>query len=116
MKNNIKPEEVVQKQLDYYNNHNLEGFCFTYSDEIEVINLIDNTIIFKGKKALEDRYRERFTNPDLFAELTNRMVIGNKVIDYEEVSGIKEGEIVKAVAIYEIQENLIRRVWFLYED
>ncbi len=51
-------EKLVQKQLDYYNENNLEAFVSTYHEDIEIINLEDNTLILKGIEALTEKYRE----------------------------------------------------------
>lgn len=110
-----KAEEIVQKQLDFYNAHDLEGFISTYSDDVKIYNLIDNTIIMEGKELLKENYKERFDVLKVHAELVNRIVIGDKVIDHEHVSGLTKNDIVKAVAIYEIEDCLIKRVWFVYE-
>lgn len=108
-------ETIVQKQLDYYNSADLENFVSTYHDAIEIFRLEDESIILSGKDALRDKYRERFEVQKVHAKLANRIVLGDKVIDHELVSGIVEGEIVKAVAIYKVEKGLIRKVWFLYE-
>ncbi|WP_432663862.1 hypothetical protein R9X47_25080 [Wukongibacter baidiensis] len=111
----MKPEDLVQKQLEYYNSHDIEGFVSTYSSEIEIINLEDNSIMLKGHDELKKKYTERFDIYKVHADVENRIVIGNKVIDHEFVTGLKENEIVKAVAIYEIERDLISRVWFVFE-
>ncbi|CAH2211774.1 nuclear transport factor 2 family protein [Tepidibacter aestuarii] len=111
----MNPQEIVQMQLDFYNKHNLEGFMSTYHDDITVYNLIDNSVILEGKELLREKYYERFEILKVHAELVNRMVIGNKVIDHEYVTELNVDEIVKAVAIYEIEDSLIKRVWFLFE-
>ena len=111
----MNPEEIVQKQLDFYNNHDLEGFVSTYHDEIEIYNLIDNSIMMKSKEQLMKSYRERFEVLKVHADIQNRIVIGNKVIDHEYVTGLEKDTIKKAVAIYEIENNLIKRVWFVFE-
>jgi len=108
-------EKIIQKQLDYYNANDLEGFISTYHEDIEIRHFEDNTLILSGKNALEIKYRERFEVHRVHAEIVNRMIIGNKVIDYEHVSGIKKDEIVKVIAVYKVEENLIKTVWFLYE-
>jgi len=109
------PEEVVQQQLDFYNNHDLDGFISTYHEEIKIYNLIDNSIILEGKDALEEKYGERLQILKVHADIQNRMVIGNKVIDHEYVTSINTDTIVKAVAIYEVEDNLIKKVWFVFE-
>ena len=108
-------EKIVQKQLDFYNANDLEGFASTYRDDVELLSLEDNSVILKGKEALREKYRMRFEVQKVHATLVNRMVLGNKVIDQESVSGIKENEQVKAIAIYEVVDGLIQRVWFLHE-
>lgn len=109
-------EKIVQAQLDHYNAHDLKGFLSTYHEDIEVINLVDDSLMISGLEALEVQYRKRFDVQKVHAELVNRMIIGDKVIDHEHVTGIKAGEIVKAVAIYKVEEGLIRKVWFLFEE
>ena len=49
------------------------------------------------------------------ADIENRIVIGNKVIDHEYVTNIKTDMIVKVVAIYEVEDSFIKKVWFVYE-
>jgi len=87
----------------------------TYSPEIEIINLEDNSIMLKGHNELRKKYTERFEVCKVHADIKNRIVIGNKVIDHEYVTGLKKNEAVKAVAIYEVENDLIIRVWFLFE-
>jgi hypothetical protein len=47
-------EKVVQKQIEYYNNQDIEGFESTYADDITVYTFPDNTITLSGKQALEE--------------------------------------------------------------
>lgn len=42
------------------------------------------------------------------------MVVGNKVVDHERITGIRESE-VEGIALYEVCDRLIRNVW-LYSD
>ena len=56
----FKAEEIVQKQLEFYNANNLEGLNSLYSESIKIYNFLDNTIIMEGKEALRINYRERF--------------------------------------------------------
>lgn len=111
----MNPEEIVQKQLDFYNDHDLEGFVSTYYGEIEIYNLMDNSIMIRGKEQLKSSYRERFEVLNVHADIQNRIVIGNKVIDHEYVRGLEKDARKKAVAIYEIENSLIKRVWFVFE-
>lgn len=107
-------EEVVEKQLAFYNAHDLKGFCSTYTDTIEIYDLPAGTLRFKGNEALKARYALNFeTKPH--ARIATRIVEGNKVIDHEYY--IRDGMLEEAsvVAIYEVNPEVgkISRVWFL---
>lgn len=110
---NADPADVVQRQLEAYNARDLERFAATYADSIEIFRLPATQPAISGKEQLREVYRARFGSPGLHAEILARMVLGNKVIDHERVVGIREHP-VEAVAAYEVEAGLIRRVWFLY--
>lgn len=107
-------KNIAQKQLDFYNLHDIDGFMSCYDEAVKVYNLIDNSLMLDGHQQFRQRYMGKFDNPKLHAKLVNRMEVGNKVIDHEHVSGISE-KLVEVVAIYEIEASLIKRVWFLYK-
>ncbi len=85
----------------------------TYSDAIRIYRLPATEPAIVGKAQLAETYRKRFTSPNLHADIVNRIVLGNKVIDHERVVGIKEAPI-EAVAVYEVVSGLIETVWFFY--
>lgn len=108
----MTPVEVVQQQLNAYNAHDLPGFMATYSEEIQVFHPPALQPTMSGKAALAAFYAsQRFNLVDLHAEIVNRIVLGNKVIDHERVSGIQPTP-VEVVAVYEVSEGLIQKVWF----
>ncbi len=105
------PEEVVQRQLNAYNARDIDAFLATYSDSVEVCNF-PNQLSMKGKEEMRVTYTGLFERaPNLHAEIKNRIVIGNKVIDEECV---RAGErFFSAVAIYEVADGKIIRVTFV---
>jgi hypothetical protein len=107
------PEEIVQEQLEYYNNHDIEGFISTYSPNIKIYNMPSNTPILEGHEEMRERYTKRFASPDLKATIKNRMINGNFVVDFESVTGIEKDSISEVIAIYEVYDGLIQNVWFL---
>jgi hypothetical protein len=107
-------EIVVQQQIEFYNRQDIEGFASTYSDDITVYTFPDNTITLSGKQALIERYTETFKK-EMFAEIKNRSIVGNKVIDWEIATNGITGESASLVAIYEVNDNLISKVWFIRE-
>jgi hypothetical protein len=105
--------DIVQEQLEAYNARDLERFAATYSDGIRIYRLPATDPAIVGKAQLAETYRKRFSSPNLHADIVNRIVLGNKVIDHERVVGIKEVPI-EAVAVYEVVSGLIETVWFFY--
>lgn len=105
-------EAAVQRQLDAYNDHDLEQFVAEYTDDVRVFRPPATEPVLTGKQAFADHYaRNRFNVPGLHAELVNRMVSRHIVVDQERITGLPGGELA-AVAVYEVVEGRIRTVWF----
>lgn len=104
---------LAQEQLEAYNNRDIEAFLIPYAEDVKVFNFPDK-FQYQGKDAMRTRYAGMFQNtPDLHCKLVNRMVMGNTVIDQEEVQ-IKKGEPpIHAIAIYKIRGNKIAEVYFI---
>ena len=101
----------VQRQLDAYNDHHLERFLAEYADDVKVFRPPDAEPVVTGKAAMGAHYaKNRFNIPALHAELVNRIVSGNKVVDHEKITGV-EG-LSSAIAVYEVVGGKIRTVWF----
>jgi len=107
-----EPVVVVQRQLNTYNNQDLDGFVATFAEDAEVfINLGDSVSGMSGRDEIRKRYGAMFeANPDNQSILTGRLVQGNFVFDHEYIIG--RDEPLTIVAIYEVEEGLIQRCWF----
>ena len=104
------PEAIVQRQLNAYNARNYKAFIDTYSDDVELYNY-PNQLIGKGMDALK-RYESFFANtPNLYCEIKKRIVLGNKVIDHENVRA--GNNTLNAVAVYEVKNGKISKVTFI---
>ena len=109
-----KAELLAQKQLEAYNNQDLEGFLSLYSDNVLIMEFPSNRVMTNGIDEMRVRYRKLFNeHPNNHAELLARIVHGNKVVDHELVTGRVNSDVKRAVAIYEINEEKISKVWFL---
>ncbi len=108
------PVDVVQRQLEAYNRRDLEAFVATYANDVELYRMPATDPAIKGKAQLSEFYAtKRFNESKLHAVLVNRIALGNKVIDQERITGLGDHAI-EAVAVYEVDGDLIRRVWFFY--
>ena len=107
------PEGFAQRQLDAYNARDIERFAVEYTEDVVAYRLPGAEPVLVGKTAFAEHYRKnRFVLPGLHAELVNRMVFGNKVIDHERVLGVESGPM-EVAAIYEVTPVGISKVWFL---
>jgi hypothetical protein len=107
----MSPETVVARQLDAYNARDLPRFLAQYGEDIRTYRPPAIEPLQDGKTAFGRFYAEhRFCHPALHAELLNRMVLGNKVIDHERISGVLPQPFEVAV-VYEVVDGLIRRTW-----
>lgn len=105
------PTALAQRQLNAYNLRNIEAFIEPYDDDVEIY-IYPNTFMYKGKNEMRKRYADMFQNtPNLHCELKGRIVQGNVVIDSERVQ--KNNDIIEATAIYHIENNKIKRVYFI---
>lgn len=109
------PEEIIQQQVIAYNARDLEAFIALHSPTAQLFNLPTGELICEGEAALRERYSKRFESENLRAEIVNRIVHGNRVIDHERITGMQADRVVEAVAIYEIENEQIQRVWFIFE-
>jgi Uncharacterized conserved protein len=93
--------------LDFCINHDINDFVSTYHLDVKQYILLDNSLIMEGHAALNESYGKRFMPSQMNARLMNRMIIGNKVIDHEQVSSI-DCEGTTADYVYEIIDGLIK--------
>ena len=124
----MNAERPVQEQLDAYNARDLARFVACYADDVQLFRPPTADPVLVGKAALSAHYAaNRFNLPKLHAELVNRMVLGNKVVDHERISGVRE-EPFDAVVVFEVRFEvefgvtsevsgaLISKVWFFNAD
>ncbi|WP_333606913.1 nuclear transport factor 2 family protein [Arsukibacterium sp.] len=104
--------DPVQRQLDAYNAKDLAAFIACYHSDIAIYRMPATAPALIGLNALAAFYQtERFTVNALRAEVLQRMVVGNKVIDHERVYGMAEQPYEVAV-VYEVMDGLIINAWF----
>ena len=105
------PEELVQRQLNAYNLRDIEAFLEPYAEDVEIFNF-PGALQMKGKDSMRILYSKLFSQvPNLHCELKVRIIQGNTVIDKERVRF--GDQFVEAVAIYQVENEKIKRVYFV---
>lgn len=113
-------EELAQAQLLAYNAKDLEAFVACYSEDVRVWRLASGAAMpplplqpqLQGRAAFRELYRQGpFAAPQVQAEVTQRIVMGDTVIDHERVHGRGEG-VQQVAVVYRCREGLIAEVYF----
>ena len=112
----MRPEEIVQRQVEAYNARDLDAFVACYTEDVKLYRAHQPEPAIVGRKALAEFYAtQRFNRPKLHAQIVNRMVFGNKVVDHERITGVRDDPF-DAAAVYEVSGGLIQAAWFFTED
>lgn len=109
---NIDALKVVQMQLDAYNQRDLKTFASLFSEDITFVEHSNGKPSISGKAQLLERFGSFFqASPELRSNLAGRLVMGNKVIDHEKITGARgSDDIYELMVVYEIHEGLISKV------
>lgn len=109
----MRPTAIVDAQIEAYNAQNLDAFCACYSDDAVIANL-GGEVTEQGAAALRARYARMFAKfPKNKARIVNRIVLGDRIIDHEDVTRGPGGPRFEAVAIYTVTKGKIARVDFI---
>ena len=111
------PAEVVERQVDAYNRGDVDGFTACYSTDVTVIDQTSGRVLASGTEELGRLYRNVIEkSPDLHCSVAGRLLLDRFVLDREILTGLPDGKELHAVAIYEVVEGRIRRVWMIRES
>jgi hypothetical protein len=107
----VTPEAIVQAQLDAYNARDLERFSALFAADVELYRPPQAEPVVRGLAAVRRFYAdERFSKPGLHAQLLHRAVLGQRVVDHERISGVRD-EPFEMVVVFEVADGLIARMW-----
>lgn len=101
--------EIAEAQLVAYNKGDVEEFMKVFHDDISIWNYGDTVPRVEGFKNVKSIYKDLFeSSPNLNSEVINRSVIGNKILDYEYITGRRGSkEATFLIMIYEIKDGKI---------
>jgi len=108
----MTPEEVVEKQLETYNNRDIEGFMSVIDTNITMHDFATGETTLTGYDTCKNVYTALFeASPKLHSKILTRTVFDNKVIDHEYITGRKGSDLaIELVLIYEVNHEKITRI------
>lgn len=108
------PYKIVQKQVDAYNAGDLDAFISCYAPNVKVSHY-PNQLWYEGQKRMRTVYAGLSPSHTMYqVEVVKRITLGNKVLDYEKVTG--QDKILWQAAIYEVENGKISTMTFIFED
>lgn len=107
------PLEVVNARMAAYNNHDIDAFLDTYSEEIQIFTYPDTPLGKKGKDHIAYIFTPMFEEAAVSVKIVSQIAQGNYVINDETVT--YDGKAKKYVSIYEVVDGKIVSVRFVRE-
>ncbi len=106
------PATVVQKQLDAFNARDIDALLAVYAEDAQMFEH-PSKLVAQGATKFRERFTIRFQERNLHAALLSRTVMGNVVVDHEEVTRtFPDGPgTIQLIMIYEVQAGRIKRAW-----
>ncbi len=106
-------EGLIDQQIVAYNAGDIDAFMATYADDVQLFNF-PNKEITSGFMDMKIMYKNLFkNNPDLKAEVTNKIIQGGVLVYHERIFGLRKGGEFDAIAIYEVVDKKIQKVTFI---
>lgn len=108
----MNSKEIVLKQIEEYNNQDIEkclGYC---DDQIEVLLLPDNESLFKGKDVLRSHLQKSFGTEDFEeVEVSEVIALGDFVTTIEKKIKKSTGESRSLLITYFVENSKIKKMW-----
>ena len=110
----MPPQQLIQQQVDAYNQRDLQAFTACFHQDIKLYNFGESEPYLTGMDALAASYKEVFEqSPNLHATIDHRIVLGNTIIDHENVTGRKGKDFIEVVVIYQVEGEKIKSVTYI---
>jgi hypothetical protein len=108
--------DVVDAQISAYRERDLERFLACYAADV-VIRDFDGNVLMGSLDVMREQYGQLFRDsPLLSVEIPRRMVVGDHVIDEEQVKGFNlpgSPAELHAVVVYQVKDQKIQSVMLL---
>ena len=105
------PEVIVDRHLNAYNRHDLDGLLSTYDDSCAMY-LLGAPRVLRTRAEMRSAIMPLFDrNPNVHSETMQRFVLGRFVVDRDRVTGVADFAPVTILAIYEIRHGRLINYW-----
>ena len=107
--------DMIMKAVRAYNAKDLDSYIACFSPNVEVYNA-SGVLMFRGSDKLKERLEAFFhENPGAMRKVIDRVVSGNKIVEREQLVGLKGAAEQSITSIYELDNGLIKSFFFIGE-
>ena len=104
------PLDVVNRRMNFYNQHNFDQFIKLYNDSVKVYTYPDK-LLASGKSNIVSIFEPKFSSKSIQVKIISQINNGSYVINQEIVT--ENGMDTKYISIYEVKNGLITSVRFV---
>lgn len=109
-------KNVIDDHVCAFNARDLTAFVACFSEEIKIFKLPGEELIADGLDSIRSIYAKKFNDsPKLNCAILNIMTQGRYTALHEKITGQQESPVIYNIALYEVETELIRRVWLMNE-
>jgi hypothetical protein len=107
--------DMIVKAVRAYNAKDLDSYIACFSPDVEVFNA-SGVLMFKGADKLKEHFEAFFqANPGAKRKIIDRVVTGNKIVEREQLVGLKGAAEQSVTSVYELDNGLIKSFFFISE-
>lgn len=107
------PEAVVRAYAEAANRSDLEGFVGLYAADVKKFRF-PGTLASEGRERARAVYAKSFVaKAGIKVEILDLMVLGDKVVARDRVTGLPDGKTAEEITIYQVQDGLITNVLYV---
>lgn len=106
----VTPIEIVNKRMQFYNDHNFEEFIKLYAKDVRIYTYPEK-LLNQGVENIASIFKPKFVKKLISVEIVSQMFNGTHVINHEIVT--ENGQQTKYISIYEVKNGEIQSVRFV---
>ncbi len=105
--------DMIAKAVQAYNDKDVDAYIACFSPEVAVYNA-SGVLMFKGREKLKETF-EAFlaANPSAKRKIIDRVNSGNRIMEREQLLGVKGQSEQSVTSIYEMENGLIKAFYFV---
>ena len=104
------PKDIVKKQLEAFNNQDIEGCLKYFAEDLKVIVLPEETVIASSKEEIRQHMKDQIDSGDFLPAKLIDISSNGKFVTTTEVKD--DGKVKSTITfIYYVEDGLIKKMW-----